>query len=673
MKMRYLVVLSLFLPLVALGQAGTISGATIRPGTTPLTAVVAQPANTIVGNCTGSTASPTACPASAAKLSLSLTATDVSGVEQTANKDAASGYAGLTSGIQLKLAEIPSLTDVSLSLYEKPSAGLVAASNVTLSGAQTIDSVAGTAGTTIVLCVAQTTASQNGPWIMQSGSWTRPPWYPNAGTTQAFQFVTEFVRLGAIYSGSTWRMTTSGAITIGTTSTAWGQTPLALGATSVTGTLPHAQLPALVSGDVPNNAANTTGTSAAANALNSATTAVNVSAATAPTAGQVLQAVDSAHATWQTPSGSSGGGSVTSVGLSSPSGTISVGSTPVTSSGTITADVVYGTGSNTAAQGNDTRFPASVTGLRKGAGAGSADTAATASTDYLSPSVAFTVSTVGAASLPASLWTGTVYAAGSGTTNFPLLLVQPTAATASATWGSSGTYLGVNAHTSGDLLNLEADGASRFKVSYSGTVTATGQVVGSLGETITGGVASFNSSSNFNTSLNTGTSTGTVTIGNTLDVLNINAPTTFATGSTTITPIKMTSGTLNTTAVAGGVEYDGSLFYANPSTTRLQIVEANAVSKHIVTPTSTPVVSSCGSSPTTTGTQSDHAGTITAGTGATSCTVTFGTAYATAPHCNVTEQAMSLVNALSYTESTTALVVSQTGLAGATFDYVCLQ
>lgn len=47
----------------------------------------------------------------------------------------------------------------------------------------------------------------------------------------------------------------------------------------------------------------TTGKSAKTDALNSATTVVNVSSATAPSAGQVLTATDSTHATWQTPSG----------------------------------------------------------------------------------------------------------------------------------------------------------------------------------------------------------------------------------------------------------------------------------------------------------------------------------------------------------------------------------
>jgi len=115
------------------------------------------------------------------------------------------------------------ITDTMASLAVKPSCGLVAASNITLSGAQTIDGVAGTAGTTIVLATAQTSGAENGPWVMQSGAWTRPTWYPSGGTTQAFQFITTFIRLGNTYSGTTWRITSSGAVTIDTTATTWAQ------------------------------------------------------------------------------------------------------------------------------------------------------------------------------------------------------------------------------------------------------------------------------------------------------------------------------------------------------------------------------------------------------------------------------------------------------------------
>ena len=51
---------------------------------------------------------------------------------------------------------------------------VVALSNVTsLSGAQTVGGVSLVAGDRVLLA-AQTTATQNGPWVVQSGAWTRP-------------------------------------------------------------------------------------------------------------------------------------------------------------------------------------------------------------------------------------------------------------------------------------------------------------------------------------------------------------------------------------------------------------------------------------------------------------------------------------------------------------------
>jgi hypothetical protein len=132
-----------------------------------------------------------------------------------------------------------SVTDTMLASAVKPAVTLVAASNLTLSGGQTIDGVAGVAGQSIILATAQTTGSENGPWVMQSGAWTRPTWYTNGSTTQAPQFLTTFVRLGTTYQGSTWRMTTAG-VTIGTTATTWTQTPVSLASSNVTGTLPVA-------------------------------------------------------------------------------------------------------------------------------------------------------------------------------------------------------------------------------------------------------------------------------------------------------------------------------------------------------------------------------------------------------------------------------------------------
>ena len=119
----------------------------------------------------------------------------------------------------------------------KPAVAVVATSNLTLSGEQTIDGI--TTSGSIVLATAQTTGENNGPWISGSGAWTRPTWYVTGSTTQAPQFLTAFVRLGTTYSGSTWRMTTA-AVTIGTTSQTWVQTPISLATANVTGTLPVA-------------------------------------------------------------------------------------------------------------------------------------------------------------------------------------------------------------------------------------------------------------------------------------------------------------------------------------------------------------------------------------------------------------------------------------------------
>jgi hypothetical protein len=158
----------------------------------------------------------------------------------------------ITSG-SLPAARIASgtITDTMGALAVKPSTGLVATSNLTLSGAQTIDGVAGTAGTTIVLATAQTAGAENGPWVMQSGAWTRPTWYPSGGITQAFQFATVFNRIGNTYAGTTWRITSSGAVTIDTTATTWAVTPYTLGSSTVSGTLPASAEPAHT-GDVTN-------------------------------------------------------------------------------------------------------------------------------------------------------------------------------------------------------------------------------------------------------------------------------------------------------------------------------------------------------------------------------------------------------------------------------------
>ena len=94
---------------------------------------------------------------------------------------------------------------------------LVAESNLTLSGEQTIDGV--TTGASRVLVTAQSTASQNGIWVTASGSWTRATDYDAA--TEVLRGRVIYVASGQLRTNTLWTLTTSGAITVDSTSLAF--------------------------------------------------------------------------------------------------------------------------------------------------------------------------------------------------------------------------------------------------------------------------------------------------------------------------------------------------------------------------------------------------------------------------------------------------------------------
>jgi hypothetical protein len=109
--------------------------------------------------------------------------------------------------------------NVAQGLSTKQSVRALAASNITLSGTQTVDGVALSAGDT-VLCIAQTTGSQNGSYTVASGAWTRTPDFDdvNDQTRSPYWFVGE----GTAYAASGWVMTTW-PYTIGTTALSFTQ------------------------------------------------------------------------------------------------------------------------------------------------------------------------------------------------------------------------------------------------------------------------------------------------------------------------------------------------------------------------------------------------------------------------------------------------------------------
>jgi len=86
--------------------------------------------------------------------------------------------------------------------------------------------------------------------------------------------------------------------------------------------------------------------------------------------------------------------------------------------------------------------------------------------------------------------------------------------------------------------------------------------------------------------------------------------------------------------------------------------------------TTAPALTSCGGgSPAIVGT--DLAGTVTMGTSATGCVITFNSAKSAAPHCVVTWIATPLASQ-SYATSTTAITLTQTSTSGNVAKHICI-
>lgn len=85
--------------------------------------------------------------------------------------------------------------------------------------------------------------------------------------------------------------------------------------------------------------------------------------------------------------------------------------------------------------------------------------------------------------------------------------------------------------------------------------------------------------------------------------------------------------------------------------------------------TTAPALTSCGTTPAIVGT--DLAGTVTMGTSATGCIITFNAAKSAAPHCVVTWIATPLASQ-SYTTSTTAITLTQTSASNNVAKYICI-
>lgn len=95
----------------------------------------------------------------------------------------------------------------------------------------------------------------------------------------------------------------------------------------------------------------------------------------------------------------------------------------------------------------------------------------------------------------------------------------------------------------------------------------------------------------------------------------------------------------------------------------------DTLANHPRTSGTAPALSSCGTSPSNTGT--DTAGRVVMGTGTpTGCVITFATVYAVAPHCVVTWQ-VNLAS-MEYVTTASSITLTQTATDSNVVNYVCV-
>ena len=131
-------------------------------------------------------------------------------------------HLGTSSTMKLALSELFGFDSV-----KQPVNGVYTTNVASLSGipsAGTPDGITLLAGQYVLLTA---NGASNGPWQVNSGAWTRPFWYTTGSVGQAFAGVTVQSLGGTVNGGTTWALTTTGTITIDTTTTSWIRVPLA--------------------------------------------------------------------------------------------------------------------------------------------------------------------------------------------------------------------------------------------------------------------------------------------------------------------------------------------------------------------------------------------------------------------------------------------------------------
>lgn len=224
----------------------TLSGDATGTGSTTLEVTIASDAvtnaklanmatATIKGRASAGTGDPEDLSASAVKTLLAIASTDITNFDTAVRANRLDQLAVPTASVSLNSQRITNLappsadTDAANKAYVdgarsgldiKGSVRAATTASIALSGEQTIDGVALVAGDR-VLVKNQTTASENGIYVVAAGSWSRASDADNSDKVSAGMFT--FVEGGATNSDTGWVLATDGAISVGTTPMTFNQ------------------------------------------------------------------------------------------------------------------------------------------------------------------------------------------------------------------------------------------------------------------------------------------------------------------------------------------------------------------------------------------------------------------------------------------------------------------
>lgn len=128
---------------------------------------------------------------------------------------AGAGSAALSVASEDVGSQVNALTSAFKARNVGPFANVANLSAFAVAGNDGITNVAGD----VVLLIAQTTPSQNGPWVVGAVSAgaapvTRPAWWPAGGTIPAGQRIE--VAAGTVYAGTSWKAMTTAAFAVDT-------------------------------------------------------------------------------------------------------------------------------------------------------------------------------------------------------------------------------------------------------------------------------------------------------------------------------------------------------------------------------------------------------------------------------------------------------------------------